>query len=512
MFVAIALAATSAHAGTASAPCEILMPEDVASGGFVPTLWPDGVVPYEFDDNVNGINQLKVLDAMAVLEAAADVEFVAHTDENNWVHIQDANSNSSFVGMIGGMQVLNMTSWGSSGDGGVNYIIVHELIHALGLWHEQSRPDRDQFVQINWQNIQSGTEHNFDIENWPIATQTPYDFLSVMHYGQCAFTECQFCNPGCETITVLPPNEKWQDQIGQNDFLSVVDSLELTEMYGPVQIAVPDDFSTIQAAIDAAGNANEIIVEPGTYQETIDFAGKTITLRSTDGPEATVIDAQGKGPAVTFNGNEGEGTVLNGFTITGGDASVGGGVFVFQSSPTIKNCAIEGNIAELNGGGMYARVDSHPTLINCTFANNAAGNNGGGLYNDDNSNPFIGACVFQNNVAQNAGGAVYNDQSAPTIIGTAFCANAPDHIAGSDWDDAGSNCFIDRCSDNNGNGFPDACECPDLAGGPGVDVSDLLALLSAWGPCDNCQADLNNDDQVNVADLLALLAAWGPCS
>jgi hypothetical protein len=59
--------------------------------------------------------------------------------------------------------------------------------------------------------------------------------------------------------------------------------------------------------------------------------------------------------------------------------------------------------------------------------------------------------------------------------------------------------------------FVDTCPA-DLTGSGSVNVSDLLALLAAWGPCAGCAADLNGDGQVNVSDLLALLAAWGPCS
>ncbi len=75
---------------------------------------------------------------------------------------------------------------------------------------------------------------------------------------------------------------------------------------------------SIQAAIDAAVDGDEIVVAPGTYFETIDFLGKAITLRSSNGPEVTIIDAQGVGSVVTCDSGEGPGTVLEGFTITGG--------------------------------------------------------------------------------------------------------------------------------------------------------------------------------------------------
>ena len=76
--------------------------------------------------------------------------------------------------------------------------------------------------------------------------------------------------------------------------------------------------------------------------------------------------------------------------------------------------------------------------------------------------------------------------------------------------------YSSETNDTNGNGIPDACEsapCPaDFNSDTNVNVTDLLALLAAWGTCPpSCPPDINSDGFVNVTDLLALLAAWGPC-
>ncbi len=81
---------------------------------------------------------------------------------------------------------------------------------------------------------------------------------------------------------------------------------------------------SLQAAINAAVNGDEIIVAPGTYFETINFLGKAVWLHSSDGPEVTIIDAQQTGIVVTCDSGEGADTILDGFTITGGKGKVFG--------------------------------------------------------------------------------------------------------------------------------------------------------------------------------------------
>jgi len=96
-------------------------------------------------------------------------------------------------------------------------------------------------------------------------------------------------------------------------------------------------------------------------------------------------------------------TILDGFTIIGGDAFAttisnrGGGMYNFASSPIISHCIFIGNFAEDAGGGMLNDSNSNPILINCTFSGNWAANSGGGIHNSPDSKPRIINCIFWNN-------------------------------------------------------------------------------------------------------------------
>jgi len=119
-------------------------------------------------------------------------------------------------------------------------------------------------------------------------------------------------------------------------------------------IFVPDDYATIQDAINAVSIEGEIIVRNGIYLENISFSSKLITVRSENGAENTVIDGQAAGSVVTFSTGEGTSPVLDGFTIKNGSAELGGGIYCNGALPTISNCTIRNNTA-LGGydGGIH---------------------------------------------------------------------------------------------------------------------------------------------------------------
>lgn len=212
---------------------------------YATNFWPNGVVPFEFDANVSAQNQLRTIDAIAEWSDVAAISFEPYNPAIhgfNRIRVRDSSNdqspgNSSLVGMVGGQQVINIVSWTSK------FTIVHEFGHALGYWHEQSRVDRDTYVQIEWDRIVDGKEHNF-VKHPTAGTYGPYDFASIMHYGQCAFSCCGAapevqCAPGscssdlenCRTITVLPPYTYLQGDIGNRSYLSFWDGKVMSFLY-----------------------------------------------------------------------------------------------------------------------------------------------------------------------------------------------------------------------------------------------------------------------------------------
>lgn len=141
---------------------------------------------------------------------------------------------------------------------------------------------------------------------------------------------------------------------------------------------VPGDYPTIQAAIEAAIDLDVVEVAPDLYPEQIDFLGKAITVRSSGGADVTTIDGEGSGPVVSFLSGEGRGSVLEGFTIVGGDAGFGGGIVCITASPTIRDCVIATNSA-LHGGGLYA-AEGGLLVERCAFDANTASLEGGAIW------------------------------------------------------------------------------------------------------------------------------------
>ncbi|MGB2985909.1 MAG: right-handed parallel beta-helix repeat-containing protein [Phycisphaerae bacterium] len=188
---------------------------------------------------------------------------------------------------------------------------------------------------------------------------------------------------------------------------------------GPGSGTQGDPFCKIQDGIDTAEDTDTVLVSPGTYNELVNFNGKAITLKSTDGSDVTTIHGEGLSgtSVVTCSNGEGPDTVLQGFTITGGEDS---GMQNIGSNPTVTRCSFLYSLGYV-GGGMH-NEESSPTVTDCTFAGNVA-DWGGGMDNQGESNPIIANCIFAGNVAAFDGGGIDNLDSSPTVANSTFSGN-----------------------------------------------------------------------------------------
>ncbi len=204
---------------------------------------------------------------------------------------------------------------------------------------------------------------------------------------------------------------------------------------------VPIPYATIQAAIDEAESNDVVIVADGTYtgdgNRDINFKGKAITVKTKNGAAKCIIDCQGMSRGFKFVSGEGANSILDGFTVKNGSAPfediygtgnffpAGGGVYCKKTSPTIANCAFNGNYAQKayggGGGGIYCS-ESSPTITSCTFNGNGAAS-GGGIYCSESS-PTITRCTFNGNGGGFGGGVCCSENSNPTITGCTFSNNA----------------------------------------------------------------------------------------
>jgi hypothetical protein len=183
--------------------------------------WPGGLIPYEIDSALP--NQQRVTDALAHWVANTAIRFVARNPGNaahaNYVRFQPGNGCSSMVGMRGGRQNITLGSGCTLGN------TIHEIGHAVGLWHEQSREDRDNFITIVWANIDPAMQHNFSQHIADGDDLGAYDFGSIMHYPATAFSV-----NGQATIMprqALPPGVS----MGQRSGLSAGDIAGVRVMY-----------------------------------------------------------------------------------------------------------------------------------------------------------------------------------------------------------------------------------------------------------------------------------------
>ena len=209
----------------------LITPEELQnankSTGRTTKLWPNCIVYYSIESSLP--NKQRVYDAIAHWKSKTNLQFVVRTNQTAYVNFRKGSGCSSSVGRTGGKQDINLADGCSTGN------TIHEIGHAIGLWHEQSRKDRNTYVNVNFANIQAGKEHNFKtyVERGEDGDEysPTLDFGSIMMYGPYAFSK-----NGNPTIT----KKDGSTYTVQRTALSAWDKIGVSRMYNKVCGTVPN--------------------------------------------------------------------------------------------------------------------------------------------------------------------------------------------------------------------------------------------------------------------------------
>lgn len=244
--------------------------------------WAGGIVPYEIDPSLP--NQARVVNAIAQVEATtAGVDLVPRSGQTNYIRFVPSDGCASYIGQIGGMQPIMLA------DGCGTGAATHEIAHALGMFHEQSRCDRDTYVEILWANILPGYEHNFDKFCDGATDFFDYAEESLMHYYPYAFSA-----NGQPTIRSL---RGLDHLMGQRGDLGPTDMATIDALYPnqtpAASITSPTGNVTIQAgqSVSFDGSGADADGTVASYAWT--FAGGTPSSSSAQNPGTVTYASAG---------------------------------------------------------------------------------------------------------------------------------------------------------------------------------------------------------------------------
>lgn len=253
-------------------------------------IWARGNVPVLIDKSMESHGMLNdAKSAIDILNRQTNLRLSVYNKEKDYIKIMYSPETGfggvSPVGRKGGEQIIYITREASV------RTIVHELLHSLGFWHEQSRYDRDNHIWLDTSNVSPEQRHNFQIE--PGVASLPYDYNSIMHYSSTAFA----IDKNKPTIQCKRGNVVSKCELGPtNGYLSPIDIQGINASYafnaGQPRIDYWTDWEIAKANRDllrpgadmkiksVARTSNDIT--DGIYKIKINHTGKYLAVEGKD--------------------------------------------------------------------------------------------------------------------------------------------------------------------------------------------------------------------------------------
>lgn len=180
--------------------------------------WYSKTIPYILDKSLGSSGKQAFREAVKEFRGKTCLRFTPYTNEKDYLWVYRGSGCSSVTGRSGGNQTMSLGE-GCHRKG----VVIHELLHALGMTHEHCRADRNEFIRINMENIKKDARIEYRV--WRgFVTKEPYDYGSIMHYGFNFFS----IDPKKPTIVKLMPGGK---QMGQRKGFSDLDLRKINRFY-----------------------------------------------------------------------------------------------------------------------------------------------------------------------------------------------------------------------------------------------------------------------------------------
>ncbi|XP_078489186.1 high choriolytic enzyme 1-like [Ciona intestinalis] len=233
-------------------------------------LWTNRIngrikVPFVTRNDISSIAETATYEAVAAISGSTCIDFINRTTEMDFIEIIPGTGCWSFIGRLGGKQELSI------GPGcELSGTVQHEFLHALGFWHEQSRPDRDDYVIIRWENILDDKLFNFGKRTAINSLGSPYDIQSIMHYSGYAFTK-----NGNPTIVHRATN---QPIITQRNRLTTEDNYQLNILYGCVPLTTVVTTTTTTTSKPTGGGGTSTCLFTNLHIGVISLGTTVITF------------------------------------------------------------------------------------------------------------------------------------------------------------------------------------------------------------------------------------------